>query len=160
MIGGKQQKKRYYLSEQAYDPGTGILNKRAIREYATDKIQEKPKSVYLAIIDVDDFKRINDTFGHLYGDEVLSRVSEIVRGVINDRGIALYRGTKMQRISAVGNYVNPIMNLPWIFDEAYQEYFDKQGVYTESQIIRLKNKCPEAYRKYTEQENGKFICMF
>lgn len=62
--------------------------------------------------------------------------------------------------SAVGNYVNPIMNLPWIFDEAYQEYFDKQGVYTESQIIRLKNKCPEAYRKYTKQENGKFICMF
>ena len=52
------------------------------------------------------------------------------------------------------------MNLPWIFDEAYQEYFDKQGVYTESQIIRLKNKCPEAYRKYTKQENGKFICMF
>lgn len=76
----------YYLSENAFDPGTGLLNKRAINEYAIEKIQEK-KPLYLAIMDVDDFKKINDSYGHMFGDEVLSKVSEIMRSVVGSRGI-------------------------------------------------------------------------
>lgn len=85
-IGGKSEKKSYYLSDNAFDPGTGLYNKRAIHEYAMEKTQER-KELYLAMMDVDDFKKVNDSFGHMFGDEVLSKVSEIMRAVIDSRGM-------------------------------------------------------------------------
>lgn len=84
-IGGEQEQERYYLSDNAFDPGTGVWNKRAIHEYAVEKTLEN-RSIYLAIMDVDDFKKVNDTYGHMFGDEVLSKVSEILQGVIDSRG--------------------------------------------------------------------------
>lgn len=88
VISEEKPKKSYYLSENAFDPGTGLLNKRAINEYAIEKIQSGTEGLYLAIIDLDDFKKINDTFGHLYGDEVLAKVAEIIRSVMGSRGVA------------------------------------------------------------------------
>ncbi len=85
-IGGKSEKKSYYLTDNAFDPGTGLYNKRAIHEYAMEKTQEG-KELYLAMMDVDDFKKVNDSFGHMFGDEVLSKVSEIMRAVIDSRGM-------------------------------------------------------------------------
>ena len=84
-IGEEKEQERYYLSDNAFDPGTGVWNKRAIHEYAVEKTLEN-RSIYLAIMDVDDFKKVNDTYGHMFGDEVLSRVSEILQGVIDSRG--------------------------------------------------------------------------
>lgn len=80
------EKKSYYLTDNAFDPGTGLYNKRAIHEYAVEKTQEG-KELYLAMMDVDDFKKVNDSFGHMFGDEVLSKVSEIMRGVVDSRGM-------------------------------------------------------------------------
>ena len=79
--------KAYYLTEVARDSGTGLLNKRAISEYTIERINAGgDKAMYLAIMDVDDFKRINDTYGHMFGDQVLSKVSEIIRSVVGQRG--------------------------------------------------------------------------
>lgn len=86
IISNEQPKKRYYLSDSAYDPGTGLLNKRAINEYAIEKIQNKTEGLCIVIIDLDDFKKINDNFGHMKGDEVLSKVAEIMKSVVRNRG--------------------------------------------------------------------------
>lgn len=83
----EKEEKRYYLTDSAFDPGTGLLNKRAINEYAIEKIQNRTEGLYLAIMDVDDFKKINDSFGHMFGDEVLSRTAEIIKSVVNARGM-------------------------------------------------------------------------
>jgi len=82
----EKEKRSYYLTDNAFDPGTGLYNKRAIHEYAVEKTREG-KELYLAMMDVDDFKKVNDSFGHMFGDEVLSKVSEIMRGVIDSRGM-------------------------------------------------------------------------
>ncbi len=66
---------------------TGILNRRALDirmrdEFARFRRYGSPLS--LAMLDVDHFKRVNDTHGHLGGDEVLRRVSALVAAEIRD----------------------------------------------------------------------------
>lgn len=65
--------------EAAYDPLLRTWNRRAImdllsKELLRAKRSQEPLSIFLA--DLDFFKRINDTHGHLVGDEVLRRVAE------------------------------------------------------------------------------------
>lgn len=79
----------YYLSEAARDPATGLFNKKAIKEYTINRLITHPNSsTYIAIMDIDDFKNINDTYGHMFGDEVICKVSEIIRSVLSSRGVA------------------------------------------------------------------------
>ena len=70
------------------DPGTDLLNKRAITDYVRKLIDSKPgHNVTIAIIDVDDFKTVNDTYGHMFGDEVLYKVADILRDVVGSKGL-------------------------------------------------------------------------
>ncbi len=46
------------------------------------KCRELGKSLSLILLDIDDFKKINDTYGHLAGDSVLRELSEAVRETI------------------------------------------------------------------------------
>lgn len=85
-VGEKALPQTYYMSEYAIDSATGILNKRAINEYAIEKTQSAKKPMYLAIMDVDNFKQINDRCGHKTGDEVLAKFAEIVKSILSGRG--------------------------------------------------------------------------
>jgi len=62
------------------DPLTGLLNRRGLVEKLANLIGHRGASVPLAVIliDVDHFKRLNDRFGHDYGDEVLSALAGVI----------------------------------------------------------------------------------
>lgn len=60
------------------DPLTGIANRRGLATRFADPELKRP--IALAVIDCDHFKRINDNFGHDFGDEVLVAVAESLRG--------------------------------------------------------------------------------
>lgn len=71
------------LSDAAkIDELTGLFNRRGILE-ALDKAMQMPdldsRGLAVALIDCDHLKMVNDNFGHLYGDEYLRRISEVVR---------------------------------------------------------------------------------
>lgn len=83
-----QTEAAYYMTEAARDCATGLFNKRATMEYATDRIRMAAHDqLAIAIIDIDNFKNINDSFGHLFGDEVISRVSDVLKSVVGARGM-------------------------------------------------------------------------
>ena len=46
----------------------------------------------LALFDIDDFKKINDTYGHIAGDYVLKRIAEITKETLEDCFICRYGG--------------------------------------------------------------------
>jgi diguanylate cyclase (GGDEF)-like protein len=60
------------------DPLTG-LNNRYYLELIIPKLEKTKSPVGLLMIDIDDFKQINDTYGHLVGDKVLKAFSQTLR---------------------------------------------------------------------------------
>lgn len=67
------------------DALSGIYNRRAFHETAAQilaQAEQRQLPVTLALIDVDHFKRINDTFGHDAGDAVIRAVAELLRSAV------------------------------------------------------------------------------
>ena len=75
------------LLDQAYvDALTDIPNRRSFMAAANNQLEHGPRQRdhYLAMIDVDNFKKVNDLYGHDIGDEVLKRVAAAIKTVMAD----------------------------------------------------------------------------
>lgn len=65
------------------DTSTGAYNKKFLEQQLQRMIDEKKCSnTYLAIFDLDNFKNVNDTYGHMAGDSVILKFVDIVNEVI------------------------------------------------------------------------------
>lgn len=77
-------------AESMHDPLTGASNRRAFDSALAETLSTgKPFS--LALMDIDNFKRINDTFGHVVGDEVLKGLISECRSIFDLVGCEIYR---------------------------------------------------------------------
>ena len=77
--------------ESSTDLLSGLLMRQAFEARAMEmasKAKRENEPVSLIVIDIDHFKRINDTFGHTTGDRVISNFGELVRKSIRGRDIA------------------------------------------------------------------------
>ncbi len=62
------------------EPMTGLYNHAAFHSLLGQKIRERGREpLSLAIIDIDNFKRVNDTFGHKNGDMVILALAEVLK---------------------------------------------------------------------------------
>ncbi|WP_198288679.1 sensor domain-containing diguanylate cyclase [Pandoraea sp. B-6] len=69
------------------DPLTGLLNRRAMDE-ALDEMSREERTFSAIALDIDHFKRVNDTFGHDIGDVVLQRLAALMREYSRDIDLA------------------------------------------------------------------------
>jgi diguanylate cyclase (GGDEF)-like protein len=80
----------------ATDHLTGISNRRSFRDRATAELSRARRnhtSIAVIMLDVDFFKKVNDTHGHAAGDQVLIAVAGTLRGVVRDHDlVARYGG--------------------------------------------------------------------
>jgi len=78
-----------YLEKKAsIDAVTGLLNHGSAKEKIVSQLIANPNSKYaLAIFDIDNFKLINDTYGHGFGDKVLKEVARRLKDSVNDKDI-------------------------------------------------------------------------
>lgn len=78
------------IRRMAYtDPLTGLANRMAFREALDARLltlQASSGELALLFVDLDDFKRVNDTLGHEAGDEVLSQLSVRIRMTVERLG--------------------------------------------------------------------------
>ena len=86
-------RKMMYLSNK--DPLTGAWNRRFLNNVFTEKAEEwhaTDKVYHFAYLDLDDFKPINDSCGHDFGDEVLRCFSQMFNRAVNDDGFVIRMG--------------------------------------------------------------------
>ena len=73
------------------DALTGLFNRRHVMERFTEELERAKrlkKDLGCIMIDIDNFKNINDTYGHLVGDKTLRKVSDILKNSIRTYDIA------------------------------------------------------------------------
>ena len=82
---------RFQNLEMLVDPLTGLGNRRRMQLYI-DKLSRKRKGEFSAIVfDIDDFKDINDLYGHIYGDRILVIISKILEKSAGNKKITCIR---------------------------------------------------------------------
>ncbi|MEG1291842.1 MAG: diguanylate cyclase, partial [Lachnospiraceae bacterium] len=106
----KEKTERNEMAERLRkDPLTGILNKVATKTTVEEFLTSEPVGIHaLFLIDIDNFKEINDTFGHLFGDsalvtitekiKVLFRSNDVVGRIGGDEFVAFMKHTSPQQV--------------------------------------------------------------
>jgi diguanylate cyclase len=68
--------------EASVDAVTGIANRRHFEQALREALQSTPREFIVAVLDVDDFKTVNDTGGHAAGDAVLQAVAQTLKSSV------------------------------------------------------------------------------
>ena len=87
---------RKYFSEKVKNDIAELLKE------TEEKREEGYKNLSILFCDIDNFKKINDTYGHSFGDQILKRVSEILQENIRDTDIAARWGGEEIVIELLG----------------------------------------------------------
>lgn len=94
------------LEELATTDGlTGVLNRRRFDDVLSEEWQRWSRygnTFALLLIDIDHFKSINDTHGHMTGDEVLRRLGKTLREVVRTEDTVARYGGEEFAVVAVG----------------------------------------------------------
>ncbi|SMC08338.1 GGDEF domain-containing protein [Nitratiruptor tergarcus] len=91
--------------EAQHDALTGLLNRRSF-DKDMEQLDKIKMGYSLLILDIDNFKKINDTYGHLIGDEVLKEVGEILKTYVRKNTKAYrYGGEEFVVLLPEGNKI-------------------------------------------------------
>ncbi|WP_428419797.1 GGDEF domain-containing protein [Methylibium sp.] len=66
-------------SEAQSDSLTGLHNRRSFEQHVAKFLADRQSAMSLVLVDIDHFKLVNDTHGHLFGDQVLMAVARVLR---------------------------------------------------------------------------------
>ncbi|NWQ41391.1 EAL domain-containing protein [Bacillus sp. EB106-08-02-XG196] len=122
-----------------HDQLTGLLNRRALLEHLNDLInrsETKRREFALLSIDLDRFKFLNDTLGHIAGDEILKRVSERLAQFQNENCFVYRQGGDEFSILLVNiNRESTVKFVQKVFAQFVQSfYYNSQEYYISPSI--------------------------
>jgi diguanylate cyclase len=76
------------VGEALTDPLTGLKNRRGFDRVVAEALSLKPeglKGYGLMMVDIDHFKRVNDEYGHVFGDKVLRSIAQVLDSMVRGR---------------------------------------------------------------------------
>ena len=88
------------------DQLTGLSNRHYMMSYLNDSFQNILPNQWIAMADIDDFKKINDTYGHSCGDYVLIEIAKAIQEVCQECTICRWGGEEFLIISN-GDTIDP-----------------------------------------------------
>lgn len=108
-----QIENRMYKTLAYTDKLTGLRNRLTFEEdmERLEAEQDKYSSIIFANVDVNNFKRINDNYGHVTGDEVLQKISKELSSVCNETRKCYRLGGDEFCIVAVNNKVSDLLSM-------------------------------------------------
>ncbi len=161
--------RRMYLAEEELralaltDPLTGCHNRRGFMTAATAMIalmRRHDKSVACVIFDIDHFKRVNDTYGHATGDEVIIMVvraalgnlreSDVLGRVGGEEFAIFLPNTDVQGARLVAEKIRKAIEITPYKDENYDFYVTASfGV---SASVPTTSSCPAAFMDASDDQ--------
>lgn len=104
MLSEAESLREKAINMAMYDTLTGAYNRR-ILEYLGELYESESVALYVVLLDIDDFKYVNDKYGHPKGDEVLVALSEEIRNSIGLDDICIrYGGEEFLILFESDNY--------------------------------------------------------
>ncbi len=92
-IHDTHQKMQELEQKASRDPLTGLLNRASAKEQIELRTENDPGSHFaLAELDIDDFKKINDRYGHIFGDEILQELGRRMKSSVRRSDICCRAG--------------------------------------------------------------------
>ncbi len=170
-----------YLAD--YDPLTGLPNRKLFHESLQRTLLQAADNHWLVsvmVLDIDRFKNINDTLGHVLGDELLRRCADRLRGCLrfNDTiarlggdefGLILLAPRKPEESGAVANKLREALRQPFDLDGHEVTVTASIGItlcpldsgdadtllrYGDTALYRAKDAGRDTYRFYTPRMNA------
>ena len=149
------------MNESRTDELTQISNRYGLYDCFNQESDKRNK--VLALFDIDDFKKINDTYGHITGDYILKRVAEITVNTLKDDFVCRYGGEEFVIVLDKDNYLDKLENLRKSIEQETFEYENHKhkititvGVAQYSKDISLEKWVELADEKmYTGKNTGK-----
>ena len=87
-IEEKKHKELELLRQSRIDPLTGLLNRAACLQEINRMLKDQAGALSaLLMIDVDNFKAVNDNYGHMYGDKVLAGIAYKLKSIFEDNAV-------------------------------------------------------------------------
>lgn len=167
------EKKEEYIRYQAeHDYLTDLINRRAAIKIL-DEMIEKGEYCTVIIMDIDDFKEINDSFGHACGDMVLKEISRrfmALGGDVffcasrlgGDEFLLVLKGTETKQISKLILQIQQIFLSPFVFEEKVHYIKASMGVaYFKGDAAEAGEIISKAdLAMYTAKKSGKNECIY
>ena len=91
------------------DPLTGIWNRKFIEDDMEKYFLTKTKGIFI-LFDVDNFKKVNDTYGHVFGDSILCKFARIIENKVGVRDVEARIGGDEFAVFLKGDYTDDEIN--------------------------------------------------
>lgn len=128
MFENMYQSRREALEQLKYDQKTGLYAHTSFQTGLRDLVENSPKGTHpaIAVLDIDDFKKVNDTYGHVKGDMVLLELARIMRAACGEKYIAArFGGEEFAILFRGGNvmeYIKIVENIRLEFEKMTYEF--------------------------------------
>lgn len=129
-----------HISRSLTDPLTGLPNRREFNERLEERMaawHRRSEAFSLLLIDVDHFKKLNDQYGHLAGDQVLAAIGGALKGAIRrEDAVARYGGEEFA-ILLPSTRLEPAAQVAQKVREAVERTFVTHNVYQISATVSI-----------------------